>query len=416
MMTDKPSEETLPASHNNEVVDPIPSPAERFHFVSRRYMILAVILIGIPLFMVHWQSLPSIEAATVSTEESSKKEFLPEVTDQVSAVTSTHQTDSASRPSIVWLMSYPNSGTSYTMRMVASASNRAVATNYGNEYTDKDHPANMPLYPVKDGLLPQGPFWRAQDQQRLPDQFILTKTHCGGRCGRCRPSRYVLTYSQFLHACTEGKGCLPNSDSNSSSPCEWTTTHYPPPPHNPRIGKLIHLIRSPFDNFISRFHLARKLTAQRMKNDPKGLKQWMDAHPDSPAGFTRWCQELDQQYGSPFDHDNSKLPNIDHLTCLGEWFRYIQWHGMTLMLQEQNPKQLPTLTIYYEDYDRNWNETTSSILDFLKLERDETSTVREFVARKPYDDYYTQAQRKQAKVLVKKLVSDNLWQLLKQYF
>ena len=80
-----------------------------------------------------------------------------------------------SRPKIVWLMSYPNSGTSYTMTMVGRATNRATGSNYGREVTENGVP-NAPLYP---GQL-NGPYYRPDPRKPLPKDYILVKTHCGG--------------------------------------------------------------------------------------------------------------------------------------------------------------------------------------------------------------------------------------------
>ena len=71
------------------------------------------------------------------------------------------------RPKMVWLMSFPNSGTSYTMRLVGSASQRAIATNYGPEFTSNEIPVNFPLYLPSPSKETQeevaGPFWRGSE-------------------------------------------------------------------------------------------------------------------------------------------------------------------------------------------------------------------------------------------------------------
>ena len=84
---------------------------------------------------------------------------------------------SPSRPELAWLMSYPNSGTSYTMTMVGKLSGKATASNYGRELTSAPEP-NVPLYPDQW----EGPFYNAIDKTRpLPDDYIMVKTHCGGK-------------------------------------------------------------------------------------------------------------------------------------------------------------------------------------------------------------------------------------------
>lgn len=365
--------------------------------------------------------------------------------------------DHPTHPSMVWLMSFPNSGTSYTMRMVQSASQHATATNYGPELIDSssrsatgDTQPSIPLYPPsKEGEQVEGPFWRASTKdplyKPLPQDYILTKTHCGGRCVRCTPHRYVLTLPQFIHECTAGMACLPSTNtskrahnndtstsSSSSSSCEWTETHYPAPPNNPHIGKVIHLIRDPFDNIVSRFHLARKNFRKQLASKNPDMKKdaqdWLDQYSDNATGFATWCQDLDQEYGSPLDHLTTKgkdkkaeqklVDALSKLHCKAEWFRYVQWHSLTLATMEQS--QLPALTVRYEEYEHDWNATVHRILDFVQVPtQNETalaSNVLPFVNRPPYDDYYTEEQRTAARILVQEMARPQVWKLMDRYF
>ena len=100
-------------------------------------------------------------------------------------------------PRIVWLASFPNSGTSYTMTMVERASNRSIATNYGLEVTGYKNPS-IPVH----SFHPEGPYYEGNQKHKLPDDYILTKTHCGSRCVRCGAATYVEhNVSSFLDAC-----------------------------------------------------------------------------------------------------------------------------------------------------------------------------------------------------------------------
>lgn len=426
-----------------------------------RACMMLIVFVVMPMFMVYWQQEPIAANTTTRVErkssDSSRERGFPNtgmgtlpslltVTDEgqkrdnllgemaqktnsdstpdsdpedgtLNNDISTNQTHKE-RPSMVWLMSFPNSGTSYTMRMVASASNRAIATNYGVELTVPPGP-NTPLYPDENGpeVPIQGPFWDAHGDRPLPQDYILTKTHCGGRCGRCSPKKYILSVEQFIHACTAGRGCAasPSSKKNASTitACEWTEYHYPQPPHNHHIAKLIHLIRNPFDNLVSRYHLARKNAQIRLKDRPDALEEWMGRHPDNAAGFDTWCRELDQEHGSPLMVQNTIGKNAS-LTCHGEWFKYTQWH--TLAVETiQRSDSLPALTIFYEDYEKNWNATAKTILDFLNV-AEMSDEVRQFVPGKHYHHHYTPQQRKEARSLVKQIASSDAWELLKRYF
>ena len=100
-------------------------------------------------------------------------------------VDSSSSSSSSSLPDIAWLMSFPNSGTSYTMRLVQAVSNTTAATNYAEECKQDRSGRVATLYGS-----PSGPYLRQQVHDggmSLPKKYILTKTHCGGRCVHCIP-------------------------------------------------------------------------------------------------------------------------------------------------------------------------------------------------------------------------------------
>jgi len=103
---------------------------------------------------------------------------------------------SSSVPEVVWLMSYPNSGTSYTLKLVRSSSNEGFATNYEKESLNyksgsKGVHINAPL---------ASPYF-INDHFNIPEKYILTKTHCDGYCSNCDISGYVVNETQFLQGC-----------------------------------------------------------------------------------------------------------------------------------------------------------------------------------------------------------------------
>jgi hypothetical protein len=115
------------------------------------------------------------------------------------------QPESEFSPKISWLMSFPNSGTSFTMTTVARMSNRSIATNYADEVTAADQSDSLSIYIRR----PEGPFWpgmsgKMSSPRALPDSFVLTKTHCGSRCVKCGPKEYIETPERFLQRCSSG--------------------------------------------------------------------------------------------------------------------------------------------------------------------------------------------------------------------
>ena len=81
----------------------------------------------------------------------------------------------ANEPKIAWLMSFPNSGTSYTSQLVRDTTFTVSASNYADET-----PLGLEgfLEPVYEDQI-QGPFWiRPEDtpvEYEEPTKYILTK-------------------------------------------------------------------------------------------------------------------------------------------------------------------------------------------------------------------------------------------------
>jgi hypothetical protein len=334
-------------------------------------------------------------------------------------------------PQIAWLASFPNSGTSFTLTMVARATNTSFATNYGLEanYGLRDTPS-LSIYPRH----PEGPFMpdpvTSYHHRKLPyGRYVITKTHCGGYCFNCGPKEYAYGYKKndndvtasistnetapiasqlvipqlppplsFLQDCASGHAVDHDGDLIDVS--------YPPE----RVSRVLHLIRNPFHNVIARYHLERK--HHRDANTTKD-QQWLIEHPDNGTGMSLFCQELDtiQRRGdeeSDFflsdyflkkdaeeddikvsfkrrndgDHHDATTPGspsstsisdwkniINNVPCRGDFFRYVQWHNLLHESLDYLPYKLPVLTVYYEDYQQpQFMDTAHSILEFLELE------------------------------------------------
>jgi hypothetical protein len=300
-------------------------------------------------------------------------------------------------PRIAWLMSFPNSGTSYTMSLVARASNRSFATNYGDEVTPKDASGSLSIYPQR----PEGPFWpgmsgKMLSPRPLPDHFVLTKTHCGSRCMSCGPREYIETAEEFLQDCATGH-------SRPALKRASIGVHYPPE----RVAKAIHLIRNPFNNIISRYH--QEIKNQRDKNETG----WLTAHPNNATGFQLWCRELDDiSYRQDVRFfGEEKIPKAP---CHGEFYKYAQWHNLVHESIELVDHKVPILPLYYEDYADRLIQTTTTLLRFLQL--DLLGDLREYAAKTDFSNYFIETQEKDIKSLVQSVASNTTWGEIKHYF
>ncbi len=100
-------------------------------------------------------------------------------------------------PEVAWLMTFPNSGTTYTLQLIQQYTNTTTATNYGNE--QGVHGTSVPVHP----WMENGPFFR-YPEWNVPSRYILTKTHCGGTAMSPTPTDYIETARSFEIACRSG--------------------------------------------------------------------------------------------------------------------------------------------------------------------------------------------------------------------
>lgn len=212
---------------------------------------------------------------------------------------------SAPETDLAWLLSFPNSGTTYTMQNTMHVSNATVAVNYAKELV-KD----VPIRPE----LTNGPFM--QNHTLLIAPVTMTKSHCTGYCDECMISESVVTFNEFQTGCGQG----------IKRACE-TCRGFVPANYSPSIiSKVIHLLRRPSDNIVSRMHhgVYRRRTfvgwseeeLAMFSNDRAGLKAWCD-HSDS--GF--WKE--------PPEESSMKIVDvmwreIRQVPCHAEFFRYAQ--------------------------------------------------------------------------------------------
>ena len=117
-----------------------------------------------------------------------------------------HKTgDNHPLPPLAWLMSFPNSGTSYTMLMVKTVTSLDTASNYSGKKHGKDGLGVSLLTTNETSSSSAGPpFWVSPTSSSFshPSKgYILTKTHCGSRCTNCSMSNYLESHDTFLQHC-----------------------------------------------------------------------------------------------------------------------------------------------------------------------------------------------------------------------
>jgi len=283
---------------------------------------------------------------------------------------------------IAWLMSYPNSGTSYTLELIRILSRTYIASNYARE-TKK-------IYRVPVFNNTPSPFWVHHNisNATYPKHYVLTKTHCGVESMKRWPLSYLESTYSFRNKCLTAK----------HRQGKWIYNHR-------FVSKAIHLIRNPFDNIVARFHLDRE---SEVNHD--------DVYPKTKEGFRSYCAMLDAQHALeensiPFLKDALAL--LQNVPCRSDFVRYIEWHNMAFITTQD--LELDTYILYYDWYEMRFNETVSELLQFLHLER--RGKIRQFIPGKVYQDYfYTKEERKAVRVAFRRLATKTTWKHIERYF
>ncbi|KAL7538047.1 hypothetical protein ACHAXR_008249 [Thalassiosira sp. AJA248-18] len=356
---------------------------------------------------------------------------------------------------IAWLMSFPNSGTSFTSLLIRHASNATTATNYGMESNIGMDGKSVPVY---DWSM-EGPYWLHPPQKLDADDdattkksndakeddyqsgtklgksgtyetppisaSIMTKTHCGSRCAFCHPKRYLETSSSFLKQCLTGSRKVPiqqpgerQSDGrsakhkNQSKYKKLYTTYY----HPALVEKAVHLIRNPFDNIVSRFHHEQK---EHKKKGNDGAK-WTSRYTNDVTGLKKWCADEDALYAEAeasidwkaWGYPADITRYFEGVSCHGEFFRYVQWHVMAVRAVEL--LGIPVLYVYYEDYSTDLKGSTEEMLDFLSLDR--VGTLPSFDSNKDYSAYFSREERASASDMMRRVASVRGRDLLERYW
>jgi hypothetical protein len=297
-------------------------------------------------------------------------------------------------PKLAWLMSFPNSGTSYTTKMIRHVTGMSTATNYGDEYSD-DAGLSVPL--VANATI--GPYLIDPHKYGYPKghMYILTKTHCGGRCATCSPRDYVESPTSFLYKCLNTKGVL----SGRRGVPVTREGAYP----LDDIKRIIHLIRNPFDNAVSRFHLEKT----RNRED-------VALFPVSKEGFRDFCKKFDEKWNDReresawWDEDLHDI--IKDVPCHADFYRYATWHNLAFAITTD--LALPTLVLHYEKFESNYTETKNAVVDFLHVKPNGDDFP--FIAGKTYVDYFTPKERRAMKKAMQVMAFKTTWSSIEHYF
>lgn len=176
------------------------------------------------------------------------------------------------------------------------------------------------------------------------------------------------------------------------------------------VKRAVHLFRDPFDNIVSRFHLAYKKFARN--NDTEKMARYSK----SKEGFLAYCRDKDQRFreeemSSVAYRDVFADDAVSNVPCRADFYRYIQWHNLAATTAWD--LRLPTLILHYENYTHNFDRTKELLLEFL--EQEDVHEPPPFVTGKSYREYFTEDEIRAVSSIFSKLAMANTWELTKHY-
>ncbi len=384
--------------------------------------ILFIIIIIIPFTITTTDT--KINISRENTFGHDKYNFITDYNSFISTNTDTdtadihHDQQKIQYPQIVWLMTFPNSGTSYTLRYISTTTNTTVGTNYEQEIK---YGKSIPIYPdphlsiSSNNTSSTGPFILS-NRKRIPNHYILTKTHCSGYCNDCPIDKYITNQYEFH------EGCATNILSKPNPNLKFITKelyHY-----NIQIPKVVRLIRDPFSNVVSNYHhwLGKKQSSLQKNSSGSVIDNGTEFTKDA-KGFQTYCKMYNMLFDTQMRKEEKKKGSmyIKHLfgnmkdllkgvPCHQFFYRYVQWHnnanGVT--------KGVPTLIIHYEDYETAFSKTTTKLLNFLNLDK-EGGKDEPFKMGKSYRDYYSDEQIVAISKLIRHLAQPATLDLVSSY-
>jgi Sulfotransferase domain len=288
---------------------------------------------------------------------------------------------------ITLFMTFPNSGTTYTLQMLASLTGLHAATVYGSVIDNATDESDISVYPGESG----GPYWLTfrQNYTGRPKRYVLVKTHCSG-------GEALGPLEVFINLCLRcnhpRNHSINNNVARQASHSQINTT---------RVKKAVHLMRDPFDNVVARYHYVNR----------KKLGNLEPSH----DGFRAFCQQSDLSANSyekkvfaPY------ISMVGNLTCKLDFMRYFQWHNNAI--SAISAMKLDSLFLRYEDYGTQFDSTVQSLVDFMHMSPLEGRFASQFIAGKHYRDHYTADDLVKAKQLYLAMASNETRGYMDVYF
>jgi len=185
-----------------------------------------------------------------------------------------------------------------------------------------------------------------------------------------------------------------------------------------KVAKAVLLIRDPFDNIVSRYHLAQQQqqNQQTGTSDSNGSLAETAHHTTLDRdNFRRFCASVENHHElserrMAFLQDGI-LDLMRGVPCHEDLLRWIEWHNLAFITASD--LELEEYVLYYESFGKHFEETKQSLLNFLELKQ--TAQPPRFEARASYN-YYTPQEREKVKKAFEIMASGKTWKHIQHYF
>lgn len=202
------------------------------------------------------------------------------------------------RKEVTLLLSYPNSGTTFTISAVRSISKMTTGTNYFKEALNSNGTRLYPEY--------GGPYLKTTEKD-IPNK-LLTKTHCSGYGEKGPIKGYLVGITEFANSCSEVEDKAQKRKKYSSAIAPRTA---------------VRLVRDPFDNVVSNFH-------HWMHNHMEEGDSMLDIETDE-GRFHEYCKRQNKVFDINMKKEkiarfqNEKAQELMKIVpCHQSFFRYAQ--------------------------------------------------------------------------------------------
>jgi hypothetical protein len=93
-------------------------------------------------------------------------------------------------------------------------------------------------------------------------------------------------------------------------------------------------------------------------------------------------------------------------------FIFLQWHNLAIRVIDD--LGLPSLLLYYENYETDFNATVNEIFQFLQIST--IGDIFQFIAGKDYMGYFSPSEVEAARKLMEIISDRQTWDIIKRYF